>query len=52
MAKVVKQPDVQQRMAVQGFESVGSTADEFAKYIGTEMTKYGKIIKDANIKVD
>jgi len=52
MAKVVKDPGVQQRLTVQGFEAVGSTADEFGKYIGTEMAKYGKIIKDANIKVD
>ncbi|MEW6451537.1 MAG: tripartite tricarboxylate transporter substrate binding protein [Pseudomonadota bacterium] len=52
MAKAVKDKGVQERMAVQGFEGVGSTADEFAKYIGTEMAKYGKIIKDANIKVD
>jgi tripartite-type tricarboxylate transporter receptor subunit TctC len=52
MAKVVKDPGVQQRLTVQGFEAVGSTADEFTKYIGTEMAKYGKIIKDANIKVD
>jgi len=52
MAKAVKDPGVQQRLTVQGFESVGSTADEFSKYIGTEMAKYGKIIKDSNIKVD
>ena len=52
MAKAVKDPGVQERMGVQGFESVGSTADEFAKYVGTEMAKYGKIIKDANIKID
>ena len=51
MAKVVQQPEVQQRMSVIGFESVGSTADYFSKYIKTEMAKYEKIIKDANIKV-
>ncbi len=51
MAKVVQQPEVQQRMSVIGFESVGSTADYFGKYIKTEMAKYEKIIKDANIKV-
>lgn len=49
MAKVVQQPDVQQRMSVFGFESVGSTSDYFAKYIKTEMAKYEKIIKDAGI---
>ena len=52
MAKAVKDPGVQERMGVQGFESVGSTADEFARYVNAEMAKYGQIIKDANIKID
>ena len=52
MAKAVKDRGVEERLTLQGFEAVGSTADEFAKYIGTEMAKYGRIIKDANIKVD
>lgn len=52
MAKTVQQPDVQQRMAVQGFESIGSTPDHFAKYIGDEMAKYKKIVDDAKIKVE
>ena len=52
MAKAVKDPGVQERMSAQGFESVGSTADEFARYVNAEMAKYGKIIKDANIKID
>ena len=51
MAKIVKQPDVSQRLLTIGFEPVGSTADEFAKYIKDEMTKYGAIIKAANIKL-
>jgi tripartite-type tricarboxylate transporter receptor subunit TctC len=51
IAKIIQQPDVQQRLTAIGFEPVGSTADQFAKYISSEMTKYDKIIKDANIKV-
>jgi tripartite-type tricarboxylate transporter receptor subunit TctC len=52
MAKIVKQPDVSQRLLTIGFEPVGSTAPEFAKYIKDEMTKYGAIIKSANIKLE
>jgi tripartite-type tricarboxylate transporter receptor subunit TctC len=51
IAKIIQQPDVQQRLTAIGFEPVGSTADQFAKYINSEMAKYDKIIKDANIKV-
>jgi tripartite-type tricarboxylate transporter receptor subunit TctC len=51
IARIIRQPDVQQRLTAIGFEPVGSTADQFAKYINSEMAKYDKIIKDANIKV-
>ncbi len=52
MAKIIKQPDVSQRLLTIGFEPVGSTAPEFDKYIKDEMSKYEKIIKAANIKLD
>ena len=51
IAKIIQQPDVQQRLTAIGFEPVGSTADQFGQYIASEMAKYDKIIKDANIKV-
>jgi tripartite-type tricarboxylate transporter receptor subunit TctC len=50
IAKVMAEPDVRQRMTAIGFESVGSTSDQFAKYISDEMAKYEVIIKDAGIK--
>jgi tripartite-type tricarboxylate transporter receptor subunit TctC len=43
---------VKTRLAALGFEGIGSTSDEFAKYIGSEMTRYGQIIHDANIKAE
>jgi tripartite-type tricarboxylate transporter receptor subunit TctC len=50
VAKIVARPEVKERFAVLGFEPIGSKPDYFAKYIDDEMAKYGKIIKDANIK--
>jgi tripartite-type tricarboxylate transporter receptor subunit TctC len=52
MAKIVKQPDVSQRLLTIGFEPVGSTAPEFDKYIKDEMSKYDQIIKAANIRLE
>jgi tripartite-type tricarboxylate transporter receptor subunit TctC len=52
MTKVVKQADVQQRLLTIGFEPVGSTAGDFARYIATEMAKYEQIIRNANIKLE
>jgi tripartite-type tricarboxylate transporter receptor subunit TctC len=52
IATVLALPDVKQRLATLGFDAIGSTPDAFAKFIDSEMAKYGKIIRDANIKVD
>jgi tripartite-type tricarboxylate transporter receptor subunit TctC len=50
IAKILARPDMIARLSVLGFEPIGSTSDYFANYIGSEMTKYEKIIKDANIR--
>ncbi len=51
IAKIVADPDVKERFAKLGFESIGSTPDYFASYIKSEMAKYQQIITDANIKM-
>ena len=52
VAAVLAEPEVKARLTTLGFEAIGSAPDEFAKYIESEMTKYGKIIHDANIKAE
>jgi tripartite-type tricarboxylate transporter receptor subunit TctC len=52
IAAVLAEPDVKARLTTLGFEAIGSTPDYFAKYIESEMAKYGKIIHDANIKAE
>jgi tripartite-type tricarboxylate transporter receptor subunit TctC len=52
VAAVLAKPDVKARLTTLGFEAIGSTPDYFAKYIASEMEKYGKIIRDANIKAE
>jgi tripartite-type tricarboxylate transporter receptor subunit TctC len=52
IAGVLAEPDVKARLATLGFDAIGSTPDDFAKYIASEMAKYGKIIHDANIKAE
>jgi len=51
-SKAVKSPEMQEKLAAQGFLPKGSTAPEFAAYVKDEIAKYAKIVKDANIKVD
>ncbi len=52
VARIVADPAVKERLGVLGFEPIGSTTDYFARYIDEESAKYGKIIKDANIKAE
>jgi tripartite-type tricarboxylate transporter receptor subunit TctC len=52
IAKVVAEPSVKERLEKLGFEPVGSTAQEFAKFIDDEMAKSAKIIADAKIKAE
>jgi len=44
--------DVKKRFADLGVEAVSSTPERFAAFIRAEMDKYGKLIKEANIKVN
>ena len=52
IAEVLQMPDVQTRLGALGFEPIGSTPGQFTSFIASEMAKYGKIIHDADIKVE
>ena len=51
-AKVLKLPDVRDRLANVGAEPGGNTPDQFGAFIRSEGTKYARIVKEANIKID
>ncbi len=50
--RALKLPDVQERIASQGADIVGSSPDEFAAFIAAESAKYARIIKRAGVKLD
>ncbi len=50
IVKVMALPDVQAKCAQLGFQVVANTPQEFATYIKSEIDKWRKVIKDANIK--
>jgi tripartite-type tricarboxylate transporter receptor subunit TctC len=51
VAKVLKMPDVVERLATQGGnELVGNTPDEFAQVIKNDLAKYAKLVKAAKIQ--
>ena len=52
MVKVMQDPVVKGKFADLGVEAISSTPAEFGRFIRTEMDKFGKLIKDANIRVN
>jgi len=52
IAAVLALPEVRERYAKGGFEEVGNTPDEFAAQIKADLARWGKVVKDANIRVD
>lgn len=51
-AKLLRQPDVKEKIAFVGAEPVGNTPEEFAAFIRVEAEKYARIVKAANIKTE
>jgi tripartite-type tricarboxylate transporter receptor subunit TctC len=52
VAKALKMSDVIERLATQGGnELVGNTPQEFAQVIKSDLAKYAKLVKAANIQV-
>jgi tripartite-type tricarboxylate transporter receptor subunit TctC len=52
IAKSVARPDVNERLAVLGFKGVANTPDEFATRIKLEIEKWGKVVRDANLRIE
>jgi len=51
-ARILQQPDIQARLATLGFQPIGNTPAEFTAQIKTEIAKWEKVIRAANIKVE
>jgi tripartite-type tricarboxylate transporter receptor subunit TctC len=52
IAKGVAEPEVRERLAALGFRPVANTPDEFAARIKLEIEKWGKVVRDANLKIE
>ena len=52
MNRIMKMPDVTQRLAGDGVEAVGTTPEQFGAYLKQEIAKWGKVVKAANVRID
>jgi tripartite-type tricarboxylate transporter receptor subunit TctC len=52
IVRVLKMPDVKERLENVGFELVGGTPEAFGAYIKTEIQKWAKVVKASGIKAE
>jgi tripartite-type tricarboxylate transporter receptor subunit TctC len=48
----LRTPDVQQKLAAQGFDVIGSDAATFAAHLRTELAKWAAVVKAAGLKAE
>ena len=51
IAEAVKMPDVAQRLSTDGSIPVGSTPEQFDKHIRSEIAKWKRLVKEANLQL-
>lgn len=49
--RILKLPDIAERISGLGAEVVGGTPAQFAAHIKSEIAKWAKVIKDANVEL-
>jgi tripartite-type tricarboxylate transporter receptor subunit TctC len=52
VAKALKQPDIVERLSQLGLDGVGSTPEEHAAQIKSDLVRWAKIVKAANLKIN
>ena len=52
LSKVLANPEVQKKISAQGGETVNETPVQFAAFIRSETTKWGKVVKESGATVD
>lgn len=52
IVRIVRSPDVNERLTGQGFDPLGNTSPEFAAYLRAEVDKWSKVIRQSGLRVE
>ena len=52
LVRILRTPEMRERLAGDGSEPVGSTPEEFATHVKSEIAKWHKVISEADIKLE
>ncbi|MPT41284.1 MAG: tripartite tricarboxylate transporter substrate binding protein [Achromobacter sp.] len=50
--RALQSPEMQKQLKAQGAQALGSTPQEYAAYIKSEISRWGEVVKAANVKLD
>ncbi len=52
IVKILRSPEVKQNLSSEGADPVGSTPGEFAAHLSAETERWGKVVRQARMKID
>lgn len=52
IVRIVRNPEVRERLANQGFDPMGNSPEEFAVYLRSELRKWAQIVKESGARAD
>ena len=52
IVKALANPDVKARLGELGVETISSTPEQFGQFMANEAARWGKLVKEANLRVD
>jgi tripartite-type tricarboxylate transporter receptor subunit TctC len=50
VARIIRAPDMRERLVADGADPAGTSPEEFAAYIKRELARWGKVVREAGIK--
>jgi tripartite-type tricarboxylate transporter receptor subunit TctC len=50
--QILQRPEVKKRFAADGIEALGGTPEQFGDYVKAEITRWAKVVRDANVKLE
>jgi tripartite-type tricarboxylate transporter receptor subunit TctC len=52
LVKILNAPDIRERIVADGSEPVGSSPEEFRRFMHADLAKWSKVVKDSGAKLD
>lgn len=52
VVRALRSPDLERSLRAKGFETVPGSTEDFGRFLRAEISKYGQVIKEANIRID